>query len=78
MSNGPEQCCALEICCDAAAARAKVTEMLVPQGIYPQHVKILFDWMDEKGLIFAPVSLRPFVQEIVTKVKAHSADQHGG
>lgn len=78
MSNGPEQCCAIEVCCSAAAARLKVSDALVFKGMLLRDTQTLHDWMEEKGLMFAPISLRPFIQDIVTKTKAHGSTASGG
>ncbi len=65
-------CCAAEICCNAAAARARAIEEIAKfTGAEPEYCEKMLDWMDHEGLIFAPESLRPFVQDIVAAVKKH-------
>ena len=65
MSNGVPPCCPLEICCDAPAAKAKVAE-----SMGQEFTDKMYTWMAEHGLIFAPKSLRPFVQEIVLMARS--------
>ncbi len=71
MSNGTT-CCASEVCCDGAAARQKVVAAIAAHtGAEPTYCEGVLDWMAHEGLIFAPESLRPFVQDIVAMAKKH-------
>ena len=59
------------MCCDPPSARIKVKAVLVSKGVDPDYCDKFFAFMDEEGLIFAPESLRAFVQDIVTMAKKH-------
>lgn len=74
MSNGTT-CCAAEICCDASAARARVRSALMARGLEPKHCDEVCQFMDHEGLMFAPESLRPFVQDLVAMARKHEATQ---
>lgn len=75
MANGTT-CCAAEICCPPAQARKKVVEALAKYtGVDPLYCERVMDWMEHEGLIFAPKSLRPFVQDVVAMAKKHAGDQ---
>jgi len=71
MSNGTT-CCALEICCNAAQRRMKVVESLATfTGAEPEYCAKVLDWMEHEGLVFAPTSLAPVIQDIATMARKH-------
>ncbi len=71
MSNG-SQCCAAEVCCDRAAARAKVRAVLMARGVEAKYCDEFFKFMDEEDLMFAPESLRPFIHDIAAMARKHA------
>ena len=71
MSNG-SQCCALEICCDAATVRAKLVPVIAAfTGAEAEYCEKFFDWMAHEGLIFAPESFRAVMQDVVAISRKH-------
>lgn len=73
MSNGTT-CCASEVCCGGAEARKKViASLMASTGAEERYCEGFLNWMTNEGLIFAPESLRPFVQEIAEMAKRHAA-----
>lgn len=68
MANGTS-CCAQEVCCDPPGARQKVKDALTNLGIDAQYCDILFKFMDNEELIFAHISLRPFVEHVSTAAR---------
>ena len=72
MANGTT-CCALEICCDAAAKRTKVTAALAQfTGAEPEYCEKVLDWMDHEGLVFAPASFQAVIAEIAVMANKHA------
>lgn len=56
MANGA-QCCAIEVCCDPAAARIKVLNAITQfTQLAPAVGRQFLAWRDANGLIFAPAS----------------------
>ena len=81
MSNGP-QCCAIEVCCDPPAVRAKLPILLAKHAgvnVTPEHVahaNLLLDFMDAEGIAFAPVEVKPLIQAVLVSERqrvAHAA-----
>lgn len=71
MPNGT-QCCALEVCCNAAQRRLKVIAALVQfTGAEADYCEKFLDWMEHEGLVFAPTSFQTVVNEIATMAKKH-------
>jgi len=71
MSNGG-QCCALEVCCDAAQSRTKTTAALVAfTGAEASYCEKFLDWMEMEGLVFAPESFQQVINEIAAMAKKH-------
>jgi hypothetical protein len=74
MSNGA-QCCALEICCNAAQMVEKLPRAIAKfsrssednDDVYCQKfvTEILLPWMAHEELIFAPASMRAVIDDIV-------------
>lgn len=78
MSNGA-QCCALEICCEPQALRAKLPAMVAKHACVaatPAHAGVVcqvLDMMAHEGLVFAPASMRQVIADIVTAERARVA-----
>lgn len=71
MSNG-SQCCALEICCDAALRRSRLTaEIAVFTDAAPEYCAKFIDWMEHEDLVFAPKSFQPVIDDITTIARKH-------
>lgn len=72
MSNG-SQCCALEICCDAAAQRAKLPKAIAAfTGADEEYCAKFLDWMAHEDVVFAPKSFAAVIADIAAVAKKHS------
>jgi len=67
-------CCALEICCDAASRRVRLTASIARfSGAEPEYCSKFLDWMDKEHLVFAPESFQATINEVVKMAKKHLA-----
>ncbi len=75
MANG-STCCALEICCPPAQRRTKLVASLAAYtGAEIDYCEKFLDWMDQQGLVFAPVSFQHTIDVIAAMAKKHAGDQ---
>jgi hypothetical protein len=71
VSNG-SQCCALEICCPPAERRLKVPMAIAKAiGCTDAEATRFLDWMDHEGLVFAPVSFQPVIDDLARIARTH-------
>jgi hypothetical protein len=77
MANGTV-CCALEICCNAAARRKKIANKIsAATSAEAEYCEKFLDWMEAEGLIFAPASFGPVMQEIAAMARKHPVVDEG-